>query len=48
MECRVFISTLSELESVKQILSEEMSRAAVLQVDLEIDMHDGKNWFEAK
>ena len=38
----------SELESVKRILSEEMSQAAVLQVDLEIDMHDGKNWFEAK
>lgn len=38
----------SELENVKQILSEEMSQAAVLQVDLEIDMHDGKNWFEAK
>ena len=38
----------SELEDVKKILSEEMRRAAALKVDLEIDMHDGKNWFEAK
>ncbi len=38
----------SELNAIKQILSEEMSQAAALKVDLEIDMHDGKNWFEAK
>ena len=30
----------------RKILSEEMRRAAALKVDLEIDMHDGKNWFE--
>ncbi len=39
---------LPELESVKQILAEEMRGAVTLKVDLEIDMHDGKNWFEAK
>lgn len=39
---------ISEEETVKRILSEEMSGAASLKVDLEIDMHDGKNWFEAK
>ena len=32
----------------RRLLSEEMRRAAALKVDLEIDMHDGKNWFEAK
>ncbi len=39
---------ISELEEVKNILAEEMSKAVELKVDLEIDMHDGKNWFEAK
>lgn len=39
---------IPEEEEVKKILSEEMSQAASLKVDLEIDMHDGRNWFEAK
>ena len=37
-----------EKETVMKILSEEMHHAASLKVELEIDMHDGKNWFEAK
>jgi DNA polymerase-1 len=37
-----------ELENVKQILQEEMSGAANLLVKLEIDVHDGENWYEAK
>ena len=37
-----------ELEAVKQILQEEMSGAAELSVKLEIDVHDGENWYEAK
>ena len=37
-----------ELEIVKQILQEEMSGAAELSVKLEIDVHDGENWYEAK
>ena len=37
-----------ELAQVKQILMEEMQGAADLSVDLEIDMHTGKNWYEAK
>lgn len=37
-----------ELEFVKQILSEEMQKAATLQVPLEIDMHIGVNWYESK
>lgn len=37
-----------ELETVKAILAEEMSQAVQMKVALEIDMHDGKNWFEAK
>ena len=39
---------IPELEEVKKILAEEMSQAVQMKVDLEIDMHDGKNWFEAK
>ena len=39
---------LSEVEDVKKILSEEMEHAASLDVPLEIDMHTGDNWYEAK
>ena len=39
---------IPELDEVKKILAEEMSQAVQMKVDLEIDMHDGKNWFEAK
>ncbi|MBR5584455.1 MAG: DNA polymerase I, partial [Lachnospiraceae bacterium] len=37
-----------EVEVVKQILQEEMSGAADLLVKLEIDVHTGANWYEAK
>ena len=37
----------SEVESVKQILREEMEGAANMKVRLEIDMHDGDSWYEA-
>jgi len=37
-----------ELDQVKQILSEEMVKAADLKVQLEIDMHEGNNWYDAK
>ncbi len=37
-----------ELEAVRQILEEEMTGAADLSVKLEIDVHDGANWYEAK
>ena len=36
-----------ELDAVEQILSEEMEGAAELSVPLEIDMKQGKNWYEA-
>ena len=38
----------SETDEVKRILLEEMQGAAELSVKLEIDMHTGKNWYEAK
>lgn len=38
----------NEEEAVCRILKEEMQGAAKLAVPLEIDMHTGKNWFEAK
>ena len=38
----------SEVEEVKRILKEEMQGAAQLSVKLEIDMHTGANWYEAK
>ena len=37
-----------EIEEVKKILDEEMKAAADLSVTLEIDMHTGSNWYEAK
>ena len=37
-----------EVDAVKRILEEEMHHAADLKVALEIDMHTGKNWYEAK
>lgn len=37
-----------ETEAVKKILEEEMKKAADLSVELEIDMHTGSNWYEAK
>lgn len=38
----------SEVEKVKQILKEEMEQAADLEVPLEVDMHTGNSWYEAK
>ena len=38
----------TEEEAVKKILEEEMHQAAQLKVALEIDMHTGRNWYEAK
>lgn len=37
-----------ETEAVARILDEEMHRAADLSVALEIDMHTGADWYEAK
>ena len=38
----------TEIDKVKEILRKEMEQAAVLAVPLEIDMHTGNNWYEAK
>ena len=38
----------AESDTVKKILEEEMKGAAHLSVELEIDMHEGENWYEAK
>lgn len=38
----------SELDQVKKIMEEEMVHAADLSVELDIDMHEGKNWYDAK
>lgn len=37
-----------EQETVQQILAENMKAAADLAVTLEVDMHSGENWYEAK
>jgi DNA polymerase-1 len=39
---------LDEVDVVKSILTEQMHKAADLAVNLEIDMHAGNNWYEAK
>ncbi len=36
-----------EVEQVKTILEENMKQAASLKVNLEVDLHVGKNWYEA-
>jgi len=37
-----------ELEEVKEILKNEMENAVKLDVPLEVDIHFGDTWFEAK
>ena len=37
-----------EVELIKRILKEEMTGAAQLKVALEVDIHTGENWYEAK
>ncbi|MDO4297599.1 MAG: DNA polymerase I [Lachnospiraceae bacterium] len=45
----LLVETAAEEEAqVREILAEEMQHAAELKVHLEIDMHSGKNWYEAK
>lgn len=39
---------LEEVDQVQRILEEEMTHAADLKVRLEIDMHTGNSWYEAK
>ena len=38
----------SEVDKVKEILKYEMEHAAQISVPLDVDMHTGKNWYEAK
>ena len=38
----------SEADAVRRILEEEMTGAAELAVKLEIDMHEGRTWYDAK
>lgn len=39
---------LEEVDQVQRILEKEMTHAADLKVKLEIDMHTGNSWYEAK
>lgn len=41
-------TAFEEEEQVRKILEEEMVHAAELAVELEIDLHVGNNWYEAK
>jgi DNA polymerase-1 len=41
-------TAVDELDTVRKILEEEMVGACDLAVRMEIDMHDGKSWYEAK
>ena len=41
-------TALEEEEKVRRILTENMKSAAELAVTLEIDLHTGNNWYEAK
>ena len=37
-----------EIDQVRNILTENMLTAANLEVNLEVDLHTGDNWYEAK
>ena len=39
---------IGEEEQVRRILTEQMQQAAALSVRLEIDLHTGTDWYEAK
>ena len=41
-------TAVEELEIVREMMIREMQQAADLRVQLEVDIHDGKNWYEAK
>jgi DNA polymerase-1 len=41
-------TALEEEVRVREILTENMKSAADLAVTLEIDLHTGKDWYEAK
>ena len=41
-------TAVEEIQQVSAILEQEMKGAADLSVPLEIDMHTGKSWYEAK
>lgn len=38
----------NDLEAARKVLYEEMKNAADLKVSLEVDVHDGSDWYEAK
>lgn len=38
----------NEVETVKEMLKNEMENAASLNVPMDVDVHSGKSWFEAK
>ena len=41
-------TSIDEIECVKEILERNMKSAADLAVSLEVDLHTGANWYEAK
>lgn len=41
-------TAVDELEEVREMMVREMQNAADLKVRLEVDIHDGANWYEAK
>ena len=44
----VIDALISEKEKVAEILKNEMEHAAELRVPLVAEVHEGKNWYEAK
>lgn len=49
MHDELLVETAREEEArVREILTENMKSAADLAVTLEIDLHTGNNWYEAK
>ena len=44
----VLDAPIDEAEEAARILKEEMENAVKLNVPLKVDVHSGKNWYEAK
>jgi len=42
------VSAADELEQVEKLLADNMRSAVELAVTLEVDVHNGENWYEAK
>ena len=41
-------TAIDEIDEVREMMVREMQNATQMKVRLEVDIHDGANWYEAK